>query len=215
MRQAPLSTASEHDINMNNPSPNSIPSPNSSAPAAPLLAVRAAKGEARGVLSWASQNSPAHEVPCALGAAGIRAQKREGDEATPSGRFTLRGLWYRPDRFELPDCKIAARAITPQDGWSDDPTDPAYNRPICRPYEFAHEELWRDDHLYDVFIEIGYNDAPPQAGLGSAIFLHLQKNNFQPTRGCVAINIEDMQVLIPCLRPNSMIDIQIETPQSA
>jgi L,D-peptidoglycan transpeptidase YkuD (ErfK/YbiS/YcfS/YnhG family) len=135
--------------------------------------------------------------PCAIGAAGFSNQKIEGDGKTPLGTFALRRLWYRADRFTPPAGPLPQRAIDPLDGWSDDPEDPDYNKPVRRPHAFSHEHLWRDDGLYDAFFEIGYNDAPAISGAGSAIFLHLEKNNYQPTRGCVAISRDHMMHLIP------------------
>ncbi len=37
-------------------------------------------------------------IPVVLGRSGIRANKREGDGATPRGRFRLVRLWWRADR---------------------------------------------------------------------------------------------------------------------
>ncbi|MDD9841598.1 MAG: L,D-transpeptidase family protein [Alphaproteobacteria bacterium] len=137
--------------------------------------------------------------PCALGRGGIRADKREGDEASPAGTWPLRQVWYRPDRWQKPDTKLPIRAIAKTDGWSDDPKDTAYNRVIRRPHAFHCETLWRDDRLYDVFIELGYNDDPPIAGKGSAIFLHLATEDYAPTQGCAALAPEHMRLLLPHL----------------
>ena len=41
-------------------------------------------------------------LPVALGRAGIRANKREGDGGTPRGRFRLLRLWWRADRVPRP-----------------------------------------------------------------------------------------------------------------
>ena len=61
--------------------------------------------------------------------------------------------------------------------------------------------------IYDVFIELGINDAPPQKGRGSAIFLHLEKNNYQPTLGCIAISRASMDFLLRHVRPDTHICI--------
>ena len=67
---------------------------------------------------------------CALGKGGVKpeADKREGDGATPLGRYALRQVYYRVDRLAAPDTRLPLQALTPQDGWCDDPGDPAYNR---------------------------------------------------------------------------------------
>ena len=50
-----------------------------------------------------------------------------------------------------------------------------YNRLVKLPYAASHEELWRDDHLYDLVVVLGFNDDPVVPGKGSAIFLHLAR----------------------------------------
>jgi L,D-peptidoglycan transpeptidase YkuD (ErfK/YbiS/YcfS/YnhG family) len=52
--------------------------------------------------------------------------------------------------------------------------------------------MWRSDHLYDLVVVLGHNDDPVIAGAGSAIFLHLSLPTYEPTAGCVAVNLSDM-----------------------
>ena len=133
---------------------------------------------------------------CALGRGGVTSEKREGDGATPVGRFALRELLYRADRGHPPQCRLPTRALQPADGWSDDPADELYNRAVTLPHPARHEQLWRDDALYDLIVPLGYNDDPPVAGRGSAIFLHVAADDFGPTEGCVALARADlMQIL--------------------
>ena len=148
-----------------------------------------------------------HRARCALGAGGVTAQKVEGDKKTPLGRFALRRIWWRPDRYEVPVTQLPISIISKKSGWSDDISAADYNRPIALPYAPSHEKLWRHDRLYDVFIELGYNDAPPQKGAGSAIFLHLEKNNFQPTLGCIAVSRASMDFLLQHARCDTHISI--------
>ena len=129
---------------------------------------------------------------CALGKGGLTANKREGDGATPIGRFTVRDLLFRRDRIVAPTTGLASRSINVDAGWSDDPADPAYNREIRRPHRFSHEALYREDGLYDLIVPLGYNDEPPVSGLGSAIFLHVARNDYGPTEGCVAVDRTDL-----------------------
>lgn len=146
---------------------------------------------------------------CALGRSGCKpaADKREGDGATPLGRWALRRLYYRPDRLAKPACALPIVALTPAMGWCDDPTHPDYNRPVALPFAASHETLWREDHVYDLIVELGHNDAPPVPGLGSAIFLHLARPDYAPTEGCVAIALNDMQALLPRLETNTFIAV--------
>lgn len=149
---------------------------------------------------------------CALGRSGVRTDKREGDGATPVGRFALREIRYRADRLTLPDTPLPAAAIEPHDGWCDDPADPAYNRAVLLPHDASAENMWRDDGLYDLLVILGHNDDPPAAGRGSAIFLHCanmgQQGDMGPTEGCVALPRDILLALVPRLAPDMMIDIR-------
>ncbi len=87
------------------------------------------------------------------------------------------------------------RAIAETDGWCDDPADAAYNRLVGLPYPGRHERLWREDGLYDLVIVVGYNDDPPVAGRGSAIFIHAAAPGYAPTEGCVALELGDLLAL--------------------
>src|SRR5215207_8876000 len=111
-------------------------------------------------------------VPVVLGRAGIRADKREGDQATPGGRFRLVRLWWRADRLMRPRTLLPVRRIAPELAWSEDPRDRRYNRPFRRSASEPGDLLWRDDHLYDLIIELDHNTCPRIAGRGSAVFLH-------------------------------------------
>ena len=139
---------------------------------------------------------------------GARRDKREGDGATPIGCWPLRQLLYRPDRLPAPTTALPLRALAPDDGWCDDPGDPAYNRPVRLPSAAGHERLWRDDGIYDLIVVLGYNDAPPRAGLGSAIFLHVAQPDFAPTAGCIALQRPDLLRLLAAAGPETRLRIE-------
>jgi len=144
------------------------------------------------------------DIPCLIGRSGTIAAdaKREGDGATPLGRWPIRCVLLRPDRIALPpDLRLPWRWLRPDDGWSDDPADAAYNRPVRHPYGCSAERLWRDDSAYDVIVILGHNDMPPVPGYGSAIFFHLVAPGATHTEGCIAVNREAMLGLLPVLRP--------------
>lgn len=133
---------------------------------------------------------------CALGRGGIRADKREGDGATPVGLLPLRRLLYRADRVAAPTCRVPVEPLSPEDGWCDDPGDAAYNRRIRLPHPARHEVLWREDHLYDLIGVLGWNDAPVERGRGSAIFLHLARPDLAPTEGCIALPESELRAVL-------------------
>jgi L,D-peptidoglycan transpeptidase YkuD (ErfK/YbiS/YcfS/YnhG family) len=123
----------------------------------------------------------------ALGRGGVTADKREGDGATPVGALPLRKVLYRADRGVAPSCAVPVQPIAANDGWCDDPADPDYNHAIRFPFSASAEALWRDDAVYDIIGILGWNDSPVRPGLGSAIFLHVARNDYAPTDGCVAL----------------------------
>jgi L,D-peptidoglycan transpeptidase YkuD (ErfK/YbiS/YcfS/YnhG family) len=155
-----------------------------------------------GRLRWPEGNAVA-----AVGRSGVRADKREGDGATPAGTFPLVSVYYRPDHLTPPVSHLPVRALAPKDGWVDEPSDARYNRLVELPYPASAEEMWRKDELYDVLVVIGYNMDPVIAGAGSAIFLHVATPDFAPTAGCVAVGKEVLLGLIPLLGPGSTITI--------
>jgi L,D-peptidoglycan transpeptidase YkuD (ErfK/YbiS/YcfS/YnhG family) len=146
---------------------------------------------------------------CALGKGGVKpeADKREGDGATPLGRYVLRQVYYRADRLAAPQTRLPVQALTTKDGWCDDPADLAYNRHVLLPYAAGHEKLWREDHVYDVIVVLGHNDDPPVPGMGSAIFLHLARPDYSGTEGCVALALPDLLALLAVLPPNAAMQI--------
>lgn len=152
---------------------------------------------------WALCNGQRYR--CALGRAGVTATKREGDHQTPLGTFPLRAVLYRPDRLAPPVTGLPCRALTPADGWCDDPASSDYNRRVILPHPARHEILWRDDSVYDLIVVVGYNDAPVVPGAGSAIFMHLARDGYAGTEGCVAFAREDLLTILAELSPDSRV----------
>jgi L,D-peptidoglycan transpeptidase YkuD (ErfK/YbiS/YcfS/YnhG family) len=147
---------------------------------------------------------------CALGRSGLSCDKREGDGATPIGIYPLRRVFYRPDRLQVPKTSLPVWPLDPQSGWCDAPDHPDYNRPVRLPFPASHELMWRDDHLYDLGVVLGHNDAPPMPYLGSAIFMHLAKADYAPTEGCIALSLADLSKLIEGAAPGDVLEIQAE-----
>lgn len=150
----------------------------------------------------------ARRFRCALGPAGIRRDKREGDGATPAGRFAFRRVMYRADRLAAPASGLPMEPLTPTDGWCDDPADAAYNRPVRLPQPGRHERLWRTDGVYDVIVVIGHNDAPPRPGHGSAVFLHVARPDYGPTEGCVALALADLLAVLAEAKPGDALVVE-------
>jgi len=169
-----------------------------------LIRVRRRPGDpTRGILLAGSR-----AIPVVLGRSGIRANKFEGDGATPYGRFRLRRLWWRVDRHPRPRTALPAQRITPDLAWCENTSDRRYNRPFRRSANEPGDRLWRQDHLYDFIVELDHNTRPRVAGRGSAVFVHVARPNRGPTAGCVALGSRDLQRLLAGLSPRTKIDVR-------
>lgn len=155
-----------------------------------------------GFITWGERR-----VRCALGRSGVSLNKREGDGATPAGRFALREVMYRADRLEPPPPPLPCRPITADMGWSDDPTHIEYNKLVLLPHGGGHEKLWREDAIYDIIVVLGYNDHPPRPNLGSAIFMHVARPDYSSTQGCVALAKADLLALLADCEPETFVNI--------
>ncbi len=149
-------------------------------------------------------------IHCGVGKNGFTTDKTEGDNKTPCGKFLLTKLYYRADHIELSELRtcLPIQKITPYCGWSDDPNDlVSYNHYIKKPYAYSHEDLWRDDHVYDLIISTSHNTDPAVAHRGSAIFIHIARENDQkeimPTAGCLSLKKDDLIGVISQLTPES------------
>jgi L,D-peptidoglycan transpeptidase YkuD (ErfK/YbiS/YcfS/YnhG family) len=147
-------------------------------------------------------------IPCAIGRGGAlpAVDKREGDGATPLGRWPIRCVLFRPGAAVPPaGLRLPWRWIRAEDGWSDGVGDPEYNRPVRHPHRFSAERLVREDGAYDVIVVLGHNDAPPVQGLGSAVFLHCSEG--RPTAGCVAVEKDALLAVLAQMAPGDAVEI--------
>jgi L,D-peptidoglycan transpeptidase YkuD (ErfK/YbiS/YcfS/YnhG family) len=145
---------------------------------------------------------------CIVGRGGIGIKVGEGDGVTPIGRYPLRSLRYRPDLLRQPQTHLPALPITAQDGWCVDPTHVEYNRPIRLPFNASHEVLWRSDALYNIIVDLGFNDNPPIPGLGSAIFMHVKSPTSSATAGCIALSQNDLLDILQNCSTSTFIHIK-------
>jgi len=143
----------------------------------------------------------------ALGRSGVKANKVEGDGGTPRGAFRPLRLWWRADRGPRPRTGLPVRRIDPADAWCEDPSDRRYNRPVRLAAGAAGDRLWRQDHLYDLVVEIDHNTRPRITRRGSAVFIHLARAGFRPTAGCIALGAKSLRALLERLSPKTRIAI--------
>lgn len=147
----------------------------------------------------------------AVGHSGIRRDKVEGDGASPAGRWPIRRVLYRADKLAAAPVSVFDTAtIQPDDGWCDAPQHPDYNRPVRLPFAASHEDMWRDDDLYDIVVVLGYNDAPIVPGAGSALFLHVASADYGSTAGCASMTRADLLEFLSLAAPGIHLRFQDE-----
>lgn len=137
-----------------------------------------------------------------IGSRGISYDKKEGDRKSPAGAFRIFRCF---GRTENPGTKLLYTRFSQGDFWVDDPSSPYYNTyqkgPAGGRWNSA-EDLYVIGETYKYFIVIEYNTENPVAGKGSAIFLHVWKNENTPTAGCTAVSEENLLKLIKWLDPS-------------
>ncbi|MDD3663455.1 MAG: L,D-transpeptidase family protein [Candidatus Pacebacteria bacterium] len=144
---------------------------------------------------------------CLFGEKGITEDKIEGDLKTPIGVFKIDKIFYRADKIEKPESPIETVPISKDDGWCDDKNREEYNSLIKLPFDGRFENLWREGDEYDIIITLDYNTSPVIKGKGSAIFIHVAKENMNYTEGCLALKKEDLIKIIDKLESSSTIEI--------
>ena len=144
---------------------------------------------------------------CALGKAGIKNKEKEGDNITPRGIFKITKIYYRPDKIKKIKTFVTPIKIKKNMGWCDDSKSNYYNKQIKLPNKFGYERLHRNDNLYDIILVLDYNTNPTVRGKGSAIFIHVSKNSYKKTKGCIALKKKHLLKLIPLIKKNTKIKI--------
>ena len=143
---------------------------------------------------------------CSIGKKGTKKTKKEGDNTTPRGKYTLGKLYYRADRVEKPMSQISKKIIVKNMGWCDDSKSKYYNKEIKLNKKIKSEKLFRAEHSYDYLIVINYNTKKIRPHKGSAIFIHLT-NNYKKTAGCIALKKKDFLILAKLISKNQKIKI--------
>ncbi len=148
-----------------------------------------------------------YRVKCAIGKRGINVKKKEGDLITPKGLFKIKFILYRKDRIFNLKTKIKKMAIKKNMGWCDDPRSIYYNKLINLPFKYSAEKLYRTENTYDIIFVLNYNMRPIIKNKGSAIFIHIAKNNFKKTAGCVAIKKTSMKKIASIIDKKTLVKI--------
>ena len=146
------------------------------------------------------------EFKCSIGKNGLKKNKLEGDNCTPIGTFTLGPVFFRNDRVDKPVTSLKTFKIKKQMGWCDDPNNTHYNKKIKLSKKIKAERFYRKDKIYDIILVINYNTHRIIKNKGSAIFIHVT-NNYKPTKGCIALSFNDLEILLKIIKKNSKINI--------
>ena len=149
------------------------------------------------------------KVKCAIGKKGIGNKRKEGDLITPKGQFKIKYVLYRKDRVKIVT-KLKKKVIKKNMGWCDDPKSSHYNKLVKLPFDYKHEKLYKNENIYDIILVLNYNMNPIKKNKGSAIFIHVAKNNFKKTEGCVAIKKTNLIKLIKEINPNTKVKISLQ-----
>ena len=149
-----------------------------------------------------------YKAKCAIGKRGISKNKVEGDLKTPKGSFNLEYILYRKDRIGQIKTTLKKIIIKRYMAWCDDPLSKYYNQLVKLPFKYSAERLFRKDNIYDVIIVVNFNRKIIKKNKGSAIFIHLAKKNYKPTKGCVAISKPFMLNLVSMISKTTKIIIK-------
>jgi L,D-peptidoglycan transpeptidase YkuD (ErfK/YbiS/YcfS/YnhG family) len=144
---------------------------------------------------------------CALGKGGVKKKTIEGDNITPKGIFKIVKIYYRPDKIKKIKTLIKKIKIKKNMGWCDDPNSRSYNKQINLPTKYGYEKLYRNDNLYDLIAVLSYNTYPIVKNKGSAIFMHITKNSYTKTKGCIGLKKEHLIKIISKIKKNTKIKI--------
>ena len=144
---------------------------------------------------------------CALGKAGVKRKKMEGDNITPKGTFKINNIYYRSDHIKKISSKFKLIEIKKNMGWCDDPKSKQYNQLIRLPNKYKHEKLYRKDNIYDLILVLDYNIRPILKNKGSAIFIHVATKDYKKTAGCIALKKEHLIRLLEKINKKTKINI--------
>ena len=128
---------------------------------------------------------------------------------TPLGEFNIKYILYRKDRVKV-STKLKKKVIKKNMGWCDDPKSKQYNKLVKLPFAYNHEKLFKKENIYDIILVLNYNMNPIKKKRGSAIFIHVAKNNFKRTKGCVAIKKISLIKLIKKISSYTKVKISLQ-----
>ena len=149
-----------------------------------------------------------YKVKCAIGKRGIGLKKKEGDFITPIGRYKIKYILYIKDRIKKIQSKLRKIVIKKNMGWCNDPKSEKYNKLINLPFNYSYEQLFKKENIYDIILVLNYNMNPVKKNRGSAIFIHIAKEKYKKTQGCVAVKKTDLIKILKEIKINTKVKIE-------
>jgi D-alanyl-D-alanine dipeptidase len=139
-----------------------------------------------------------------LAAAPGEPVKREGDGRSPAGAFALDTAFGFPVRESVPWVRLPYTQLRETTECVDDGRSAHYNTIVDRgqvpTVDWTSAEHMRAIEQYTLGIHVSYN-APPKAGRGSCIFLHVWAGPSSTTAGCTAMELSALQEVLRWLAP--------------
>ncbi len=142
-----------------------------------------------------------------IGKNGSTKNKKEGDNKTPEGLFTIYSA-FGISKMGRKLTKMPYRIITPNIVCVDDKNSQFYNqivnkKRILKSDWRSGERMFNYKKAYRFGLRIGNNMRPIVSGKGSCVFMHVWKSKIHPTAGCIAMSKRHIKQLLKWLNPES------------
>ena len=140
--------------------------------------------------------------------------KHEGDGRSPAGAFPLDTVFGFAGRDIMSWVRLPYVPLDQGSDCVDDVTSTHYNTVVNRQavprVDWNSAEHMRAIDQYRLGVIVGYNAAPPRAGRGSCIFLHIWAGPGSTTAGCTAMDAGVLEQLVRWLdRPRRPALVQL------
>lgn len=170
------------------------------------------------------------EVPVAVGRNGLGwgvgvfdaggtegPAKKEGDGKAPAGVFAVGSAFGFASLREAAWLRVPYVPLTPTVECVDDTASRHYNLIVDRlavgDFDWNSSERMRSVEGYRWGLVVRHNAAPPVAGRGSCIFLHIWAGPGRGTAGCTAMEQESLTELLRWLDPKRL-PLLVQFPES-
>jgi Uncharacterized protein conserved in bacteria len=142
--------------------------------------------------------------------------KHEGDGRAPAGFFPVDTAFGFAPADSARWVRLAYAPLLPGSECVDDGASVHYNTIVDRNavalVDWTSAEHMRLIDQYKLGAVVGYNAAPPVAGRGSCIFLHIWAGAGMPTTGCTSMAERDLTELLLWLDPARM-PVLVQLPE--